>query len=401
MTRRNRSEIDLFKIAGVQIAIDFSWLVIFALVFVSLTTGYFPNLHPGFPWPEYFLVGLGATMLLFGSVIVHELSHAVVANQLGESVRRISLFIFGGMAHMNSEPASARNELLIAGVGPLTSLALGAIFWFVPHVFDLSTWPMWPSVFEYLGFINVALAVFNLLPGFPLDGGRILRAGLWAWSNDFVTATAKAAGWGRGIAYGLIALGAVQIFTGSLMGGLWLIFIALFLKDAAMASYQSVVLDDRLSRVRVGEIMVIQPRSIDSGISVARAVDEYFIRYGYGGFPVVECGRVVGLLSLAQVRHTPHSERARRSVRDLMRPLDSDLWTAPDATLAQAFRQMSGADSGRLLVMDNGEPVGLISRSIIARFLALAESAPSHSALREVRTEAREASFDGLRNSSW
>jgi Zn-dependent protease len=376
MSPKQGSEIDLFQVAGVQIAIDFSWLIIFALMFVSLTAGYFPNLHPGYPWSEYLTVGLGATLLFFASVLIHELSHAIVANHLGEAVKRISLFIFGGMAHMNAEPASARNELLIAGVGPLTSLVLGVLFWSVPHALHLSTsWPMWASVFEYLGFINIALAIFNLLPGFPLDGGRILRAALWAWWNDFVRATARAADWGRGIAYGLIALGALEIFAGSLVAGLWLIFIALFLKNAATASYQSVVLDNRLSRVRVGGIMVGNPTSIDPGLRITRAIDEYFMRYGYGGFPVVDDGRVVGLLSLAEVRGCVPNERARRTVRDLMRPLDSKIRIAPSATVAEALRQMSQAETGRLLVMEQDALVGLLSRSAIARFLLLTENA--------------------------
>ncbi|MGH7935155.1 MAG: site-2 protease family protein [Candidatus Binataceae bacterium] len=373
MAEKRRSEIELFKVAGVQIAIDFSWLIIFALVFWSLAAGYFPNLHPGYPWPEYLVVGLGATVLFFGSVVVHELAHAIVANRLGVTVNRISLFIFGGMAHMSAEPTSARHELLIASVGPLTSLVLGLLFWSVPHVFHqlYSTSPMWASVFEYLGFINIALAVFNLLPGFPLDGGRILRAVLWARWDDYMRATARAADWGRGIAYGLIGLGALEIFFGSLMGGLWLIFIALFLRSAAAASFQSIVADHVLSGVQVKQIMIAKPVTVEPDMTVAQAIDEYFVRYGYGGFPVVANDRVLGLMSLAEARTCPQGERTRRTIRDLMRPLDPNIRITPRATVAQALRQMSQADVGRLLVMDTDGLVGLISRSAIARFLFL------------------------------
>lgn len=181
---------------------------------------------------------------------------------------------------MSTEPTSARNEFFIAGVGPLTSVALGALFWVVPQVFPLySHWPMWASVFEYLGFINLALAIFNLLPGFPLDGGRIFRALLWARWNDFVRATARAADWGRGIAYGLIALGALEIYFGSLMGGLWLIFIALFLKSAAAASHQRVVAEQVLRRTQVKQSMAATPTTMEAGLTIAQAVDEYFLRY--------------------------------------------------------------------------------------------------------------------------
>ncbi|MGH7987709.1 MAG: site-2 protease family protein, partial [Candidatus Binataceae bacterium] len=370
MSFKRSSGIDLFRVAGVQIAVDFSWLIIFALVFWSLTAGYFPKLHPGYPWPEYLAVGLGATLLFFGSVLVHELSHAMVANRLGQTVRRISLFIFGGMAEMDAQPASPRHELFIAGVGPLTSLVLGGLFWSVAQVVPLhSNWPMWASVFEYLGFINIALAVFNLLPGFPLDGGRILRAALWARWNDFVKATAHAADWGRGIAYGLIALGAVEIFFGSLMGGLWLIFIALFLKSAAEASYQSVISDRLLGRVQVKRMMAARPVTIDSELSVARAIDEYFLRYGYGGFPVMSDGRAVGLISLGDIRKCSPDARVDGAVRDFMRHLDPAICIAPDATVAEALRQMAPADAGRLLVMEGEVLAGLISRSAIARYL--------------------------------
>ena len=372
MSLRTGSEFELFDIAGIRIAVDLSWLIVFALVFWSLTFGYFPNLHPGFPWTEYLAVGLGATLLFFGSVLLHELSHALVANRLGETVKRISLFIFGGMAHMSGEPASARSEFLIAGVGPLTSLLLGALFWSIPHAIPaMSYWPMWVSVFTYLGFINIALAVFNLLPGFPLDGGRLLRAALWARSKNFVKATATASDWGRGIAYGLIGLGAIEIFFGSLMGGLWLIFIAFFLRNAAIASYQSVVTEQALQGVWVKRIMAANPTTIPANCTVARAIDDYFLRYGYGGYPVTSDGRVVGLISLSDARGCPAEERYHWVVGDCMRPLDASTRIAPTAPAMQALRQMFETGAGRLLVMDGDELVGLISRSAIARLLVL------------------------------
>jgi len=167
MEPKQRNEIDLFKVAGVQIAIDYSWLIIFVLVLWSLSAGYFPALHPGYPTTEYWMVGVVATLLFFVSIVIHELSHAIVANRLGQPVERISLFIFGGMAHLGHEPTSARDELKIAAVGPLTSFVLGAIFMAIPHALHLyGSFPMWASVFDYLGFINFALGLFNLLPGF-------------------------------------------------------------------------------------------------------------------------------------------------------------------------------------------------------------------------------------------
>ncbi len=372
MEPKQRNEIDLFKVAGVRIAIDYSWAIIFVLVLWSLSAGYFPALHPGYPATEYWMVGTVATLLFFASIVIHELSHAIVGNLLGQPVERISLFIFGGMAHLGHEPTSARDEFKIAAVGPLTSFVLGAIFTAIPHVFHLyGRFPMWASVFDYLGFINFALGLFNLLPGFPLDGGRILRATFWARTGDFRQATARASGWGRGVAYGLIFLGAIEIFSGSLIGGLWLIFIALFLKGAASASYQSIVIEQVLGSERVSDLMVRDPITIDASTIVADAVRDHFMHHGYGGYPVTSNGRVVGLIALRHVRSCPLEERTSKQVSDIMRPLGPAIVIAPDAPVSNALRQMAEGDTGRLLVMQQDRLMGLLSRSGVAHFLML------------------------------
>ncbi len=369
---KSRKEIDLFKVSGVQIAIDFSWIIIFFLVLWSLSAGYFPELHPGYPRTEYWMVGLAATLLFFASIIIHELSHAMVANQLGQPIDRISLFIFGGMAHLGHEPTNPRDEIRIAAAGPLTSFVLGAIFLAIPHVLHLyGRYPMWASVFDYLGFINFALGLFNLLPGFPLDGGRILRAMFWARSGDFRQATARASEWGQGIAYGLIFLGALEIFTGSLIGGLWLIFIALFLKGAASSSYQSLVMEQVLGSIRVNDLMVRDTVTIDAATTVAEAIGDHFMRHAYGGYPVMSDGRVVGLISLSQVRDCPIEERANKRISDIMRPLDPAIVIVAEAPVSNALRQMAQSDTGRLLIMNQDKLIGLITRSAIAHFIML------------------------------
>ncbi len=372
MDGKSRQEFDLFKIAGVQIAIDYSWLVIFVLVLWSLSAGYFPEVHPGYPTSEYWLVGIVATLLFFASIVTHELSHAMVGNSLGQPVKRISLFIFGGMAHLGHEPTDAKAELKIAAAGPLTSFVLGVCFFWIPTLLGFRHGhPMWASVFDYLGFINIALGLFNLLPGFPLDGGRILRAAIWARTGDFRRATARAADWGRGIAWGLIVLGAIEIFAGALVGGLWLIFIALFLKGAASSSYQGIIMEQVLGGARVRDLMVHDPEVIDAGTTVAAAVNEHFAHHGYSGFPVLEDGRPVGMLSIAQIRDCPPAERATKRVAEVMRPINQALEIAPDATLAQALRQMSEAETGRLLVMENDRLIGLVTRSAVAHFIMI------------------------------
>jgi Zn-dependent protease len=304
--------IGLFTVAGIKVEIDLSWLAIFALILWSLSAGYFPGVYPGHRTSAYWVVGLAATLLFFGSVLIHELSHAAVGNLKGGKVDRITLFIFGGMAHLSAEPKSAEDEILIAGVGPLTSLGLALVFWVIHGmVAAIAASSLWAAVFRYLAFINLALALFNLLPGFPLDGGRLFRAILWKRTGDMDKATARAADWGASLAWGMMGFGALEIFGGALVGGLWLILIGLFLRSAAIREYQGTVMGHLLQRVSVDDIMIRNPVTIGSDTPVSDAIEHYFLRYGYGGFPVVEDGRTIGTLTLSQVRHCPPQERER------------------------------------------------------------------------------------------
>jgi Zn-dependent protease/predicted transcriptional regulator len=369
---RTAGGIDLFRVFGIQIAIDYSWLVIFALVLWSLSAGYFPHYYPGHSWSAYLGVGLISTFLFFVSVLTHELAHAVVGNRLGQEVKRITLYIFGGMAHLSGEPKTAGVEFKIAVVGPLTSLLLGAGFWLVSSALkSAGIEALWTSTFSYLAFINVALAVFNLLPGFPLDGGRLLRAYLWHKTGDLRAASSRAADWGGGIAVGLMILGALQIFAGALVGGLWLIFIGMFLRGAARASYYGVVVEQALGNTRVRDIMIEEPVSIDPETSISDAIEDYFLRYGYGGFPVGGNGRIDGLVSLAMVQRCPKEERAKQRVREIMRSDLEEISIEPDVTVSQAMQRMTDMDAGRLLVMQDGRLRGLITRAGVIRFIQL------------------------------
>jgi Zn-dependent protease/predicted transcriptional regulator len=364
--------IRLIKIAGVQIDIDYSWLFVFALVLWSLAAGYFPQAYPGHPQSAYWIVGFVATLLFFSSVLFHELCHAMMGNRLGENVDRITLFIFGGMAHLTGEPKSAVDEFKIAAVGPLSSLVLGFFFWIVASAMALSAASsLWTAVFHYLAFINIALAIFNLLPGFPLDGGRLLRAALWRRWGNIERATARAADWGNTIAWGLMLMGVLEIFGGALVGGLWLIFIGLFLRGAAASGYQGTMLEQTLERIRVGDIMTSRPVTLDSEMAVSDAVENYFLKLGHGGFPVVTDGRVVGILSLQPVSQCPPEERGRKKVRDIMRALDTSIEINPSASALAAMRKMNDASTARLIVLDDNKFVGLITLSGITRFVQM------------------------------
>jgi Zn-dependent protease/predicted transcriptional regulator len=371
-TMRPNRGIDLFRVAGVQIAIDYSWLVIFLLVIWSLSAGYFPRIYPGYGWGAYWGIGLVATLLFFASVVIHELAHATVANRTGQPVRRITLFIFGGMAHLSREPRDAPTELKIAAVGPLTSLVLGGVFWGAQlGAVRLAADELVVAMFRYLAFINVALAVFNLLPGFPLDGGRILRGILWWRSGDLRRATARATDWGVGIGFGLMALGVLQIFAGALVGGLWLIFIGMFLRGAARSSYHGVVVEQALGSASVRDLMVRDPVVVPPDASVSEVVEEHFLRHGFGGYPVGAGGRIEGIVSLHEIRQVPPEERPRRAVREIMRPLEGPVTVAASAPVSDALRRMIEADSGRLLVTEDGSVVGLITQTGITRFIQI------------------------------
>lgn len=359
----------LFKVIGVQVDIDYSWFVIFVLVFVSLSAGYFPQAYPGNSTAAYWITGLFATLLFFASVLIHELSHAAMGNWLGEKVERITLFIFGGMAHLSGEPKNPDDEIKIAAVGPLSSIVLAIIFWVIAGIISFAP-TLWVAVFQYLAIVNLVLGVFNLLPGFPLDGGRLFRAILWKRSGDLQRATARAADWGNSIAWGLMALGVLEIFAGSL-DGLWLIFIGLFLRAAAAGGYQSTMVEAVLQHTRVSDIMTREPVTLTPETPVGDAIDNYFLRLGYGGFPVVEDGRVVGVLSLSNIRDCTLEERAHKSVKDLMRPLAPTMEISPDASAAEAMHRMNDAGSGRLVVIEQGKLTGLVTRTGLFRLVQL------------------------------
>lgn len=368
MASGETKSIELFRVAGVQIEVDYSWLIIFLLVLWSLSAGYFPQEYPGQRTLDYWIVGFVATLLFFASVLLHELSHAAMANRLGENIDRITLFIFGGMARLSGEPKSADNELKIAGVGPLSSLVIALIFWLISSAIG-QVGSLWTAVFRYLAFINVALALFNLLPGFPLDGGRLLRAVLWKRWDDLPRATARAAQWGSGVGWGLIGLGVLEIFGGALVGGLWLLFIGLFLRSAAASGYQGMIVEHALQHVRVSDIMTREPMTLAPELPVGEAIEQYFLRFGYGGFPVVSDGCVLGLLPLSQVRHCKPEERAHKKVQDIMLALEPSLQIGPQASAIDAIHKMNEASSGRLVVVDAGKLVGLITRTGVARIV--------------------------------
>ena len=366
-----RGAVHLFDLAGIKITIDYTWLIVFALVLWSLSAGYFPIYYGGYTSNLYWIAGVIATILFFASILIHELSHSLMAIRHGIKIPEITLFIFGGISKLSRDPTDPKSELKIAIAGPLSSLVLAVIFAIVKVPFHTEPAGLLYGIFDYLAWINVALAVFNLIPGYPLDGGRILRAIVWWKTGSVERATKWASDIGQGFAWALMALGAIQVFLGSLIGGLWLLFIGLFLRGIAMGGYQEVLMKQSLEGVRVNEVMIDDVIVVPPHLHLDELSHEYFLRHGHGGFPVMRDGKPLGLISLSQVTSVPHEERHRTAVEQVMVPLSEGIEIEPNQSLAEALRKMRTTGHRRLLVMDGDNLRGMITMAGLLRFLEI------------------------------
>ncbi len=366
-----RSGLALFRIAGIEVRLDASWFVIFWLILASLSLGHLPGTHPGHSPGAYWAAGLAATLLFFLSLLAHELSHALMALRSGIQVPAITLFLFGGVSHMSEEPGRPATELRVAAAGPIMSFALALGFWAANLALAERAPALVLAVTRYLAWVNTALGVFNLLPGLPLDGGRMLRALVWWRTGSFERATRAAADAGRGLAFGIMLLGALQIFAGGFLGGLWLVFIGLFLRTMAGASYQNLVVLRALQDVTVADVAVSDPVVVDARLSIQALVDDYVLPLGYRGFPVVSDGGVRGVIAVTHLKNLPRDAWPSTSVGERMTPLSPQLVVSPETPLSEALRQLALADSGRLLVVQDGRLVGMLTKSGLLRFIEL------------------------------
>jgi Zn-dependent protease/CBS domain-containing protein len=368
---QRRSGISLFRISGIEVRLDYTWFFIFALVFVSLAAGYFPRAHPDLSATSYWIAGALATLLFFGSIVFHELSHAWMARASGIRVPAITLFLFGGVSEMTQEPSKPSAEFRVAVAGPIASFGLALGFWLLYGALTPIASPLVAGVARYLAWINAALGVFNLMPGLPLDGGRILRAFAWWKTGSLRRGTRIAANAGKGIAVGLMLLGGLQIFTGALVGGLWLVLIGLFLRSTAEAGYQNLVILQTLEDIRVTDVAIKDPVTVSPQLSLQALVDDYFLEYGYRAYPVAEGPNVLGLISIDALRGIREAERRTATVKDHLTPLSDALRVAPELPLSDAFKKLATAPSGRLLVLRGDALVGLLTKEGLARFVEI------------------------------
>lgn len=360
----------LFTVYGFKIRLDASWFVLAVLVTWSLATSFFPVVMPNLGGPVYWLLGIGGALGLLVSIIVHELSHAVVARRNAIPMRGITLFIFGGVAEMDAEPPSAGAEFRMAAAGPLASFAIGAAL-FGARVLAPMPAPL-VALVGYLASINIVLAIFNLVPAFPLDGGRILRAALWhKWQNlRRATRTAASVGSTFGL---LLIIGGIYlvIAEGEFIGGMWLALIGLFVRNAAASSYQQVLLRRALEGEPVRAFTRADPITVPSWLSVQSLVDDVIYRHHHRLYPVVDDGHLTGCVSTDDVKTLPREDWRHRRVADIARACSGENTLHPDTDALDALHAMRRGGRSRMLVAENGTLVGMLSIKDLLEFFAL------------------------------
>jgi Zn-dependent protease/CBS domain-containing protein len=365
------SSIRVARVFGIDIEINLSWLLILALVAWTLSDRVFPDQYA---WSRfaYWTVGTAAALLLFVTVLVHELAHALVARRRGLEVPRITLFIFGGVSHMSRQPQTAGEEFAIAAAGPATSLVIAALTliagWATIDVNEKLS-----GILIYLGTVNVALAVFNILPGFPLDGGRVLRAIAWRRTGSFRRATTIASRVGELFGYGLLLIGVLILLAGYIIDGVWMLFIGWFLLNAAQAEAQNMQLETILGKLRARDVMHVEFDTVTPGLSLQDVVDDHMLARGDRAVVVSHGDSVLGILTVTDIRRVPRHEWASTPVQGAMTARDKVATVTADAKATDVLRLVSERRIHQVPVIDEGRMVGIVTRRELLDRLQLAE----------------------------
>jgi Zn-dependent protease/predicted transcriptional regulator len=362
--------IKLLTLAGFTVWIDASWLVFAGLFAWTLAAGLFPSTMPSLSTATYWWMAAVATIGLLFSIVLHELSHSLVARRFNMPITGITLFIFGGVAELGNEPSDAKSEFLMAVVGPITSMVLGTLFFAAVALGGAAPRPML-GVLGYLGYINWLLALFNLVPAFPLDGGRMLRAALWGWKKDLRWATELAAGAGAVFGIALILWGVFEVLTENFVGGVWLFLIGMFLHGAAGAARQQMALQQALAGRRVAEFMSPYPIAVTPDLPIRELVEAYFYRYHFKALPVRRDDQLVGCVTASQVRKTDRAQWDRVTVGEIMDRCSPDNTVPPEADALEALKQMQRTGNSRLLVIDRGRLRGILSLRDMLQYLSI------------------------------
>ena len=362
----------LITVLGIPIYINYTWFIVFSLVVSTLAMNYFPQMGPYYSPLAQWGMAFVTAFILFTSILMHELAHSYVAQRQGITIKSITLFVFGGIAHMLGESRTPRGEMKIAAAGPALSLLLSGAFWGILYFQDQGM-PASPlmAIAHFLANANMILAIFNLIPGFPLDGGRILRAIIWERTGDINKATLVTSRIGKGFAIFLMIVGLWDILQGAFISGLWLIFIGIFLQQAADEGYRQTLLHRTLSSVKVRDVMTTPVIIVDENMPLDRIVNDFFFRYRFNSFPVVLEDKLVGIVSLHDIKDVKKEEWPYKSVKDIMGTDLADFTISPGRGAIEALDRMVGSQRGRLVVTEDGKVVGIISQRNIMQMLKL------------------------------
>lgn len=368
----SKSSIPLGKIFGVSLRLHYSWFIIFPLITWTLSAIYFPATYPEWSMAMKIGAGLLTSLLYFSSVVIHELCHSLVAIREGIEIDSITLFFLGGVSQMKSEPKTAGDEFRMAVAGPLSSLILGGIFLGLFFTLDGATdltAQFVAAVAFYIGYINVFLGVFNLIPGFPLDGGRVFRSIIWAISKDYQKSTKIASYIGRAFGYAFIAAGLFLIFTGDFYNGIWLAMIGWFLTNAAIGSYSQMLIQDLLKGHTAGEIMSHECIAVSPGMPIESFVNEIMLNSAGRCYPVISDDLAEGLITLSDVKAIPRDEWSATPVRQAMTPIDKVISVSPGEELSKVLQIMAENDINQVPVIEEQKIVGMIARDTIINFI--------------------------------
>lgn len=370
------ASIRLGNIRGIPIGLHYSWFIVFGLLtyFLSMPGGFLHEFFPGWNQTTYWIVAAASSLLLFTSVLLHELGHAFTAQRKGIPVRSITLFIFGGVASIAEDSESARDEFAIAIMGPVVSIAIAAfsfVMWLLVQPFQEQI----TAVFLYLTIVNTVLVIFNMIPGFPLDGGRVFRALLWGWTGSVEKATRWASMTGVMIGYGFIIVGIFMVFV-VLFTGIWMILIGWFLQNAADQAYKQMQVRRTFEGIQVRQLMEPNPVTISAYATIEELVDRYMLGRNLRGLPVVDEGVLAGIITLNDIKDTPREHWGQFRVLDRMSPRESLITADPETDLDTVLQMMSERDFHQIPVLENGAVVGLLTRGQIIRFLQLRQSLP-------------------------
>lgn len=363
--------VTLFKLFGFRVRIDISWLIIVVLISWTLAQSLFPRYYENLSSQTYIIMGILGALGLFISIILHEMSHSLVARKFGLPIKGITLFIFGGVAEMEDEPESAKVEFFMAIAGPLASIIIGIVLlgtYLLTVKSGMSK--IFIGVVHYLWMINFILAGFNLIPAFPLDGGRVLRSILWAWKGKLGWATRVASAFGSGFGFVLIFLGIISFLFGNLVGGLWWFLIGLFIRNASKLSYQRVLIKNLLQGEKVKNFMTENVITVNSSISIKELVENYIYKYHFKLFPVVDEGELKGCITTKDVKQVPRDQWSEKKVKDIIESCSKPQTIHPDKNTMDALSLIRKSNNSRLMVVKQGKLVGIIALKDIMKYLS-------------------------------